>query len=84
MLLFIGFGAAAHGRWFRLYSVGTILIILVFGAVAGSSGPQLAANQPTPWMGVTERITIYAAMLWVAVLAKSLWRAHGTIAPCSQ
>jgi hypothetical protein len=29
---------------------------------------------PTPWMGVWERINIYAYMLWVVVLATALLR----------
>jgi hypothetical protein len=37
---------------------------------------KMEANQPTPWMGITERISIYAIMLWVAVLAIGLLRAQ--------
>jgi hypothetical protein len=36
----------------------------------------MAANEPTPWMGIEERINIYATMLWVAVLAIGLLRAQ--------
>ena len=32
ILLTIGFGATAFGKRFRLYSIATILILLVFGA----------------------------------------------------
>jgi hypothetical protein len=35
--------------------------------------PLLQANLPTPWMGLKERVNIYAYMLWVAALAISLW-----------
>ena len=76
-LLTIGFGAAAFGKRFRFYSIATILILIVCGAVAGLDGPRLAANQPTPWLGVTERINVYVAMLWRAVLAVSLLRVDG-------
>jgi hypothetical protein len=31
--------------------------------------PQVDANQPTPWLGLTERISIYDVLLWQAVLA---------------
>jgi hypothetical protein len=74
MLLFIGFGAAAFGKWFRLYSIGTILLLILGGTLAGMDGSRLAAGLPTPWMGVTERINIYACMLWVVVLAVALLR----------
>jgi hypothetical protein len=74
MLLFIGFGAAASGKRFRLYSVVTILLLVLGGALAGLDGAQMAAHLPTPWMGITERINIYASMLWVLVLAIGLLR----------
>jgi len=75
----MGFGAAAFGKRFRLYSIGTILIFLVCGTLAGLDGPRVAANLPTPWMGVWERINIFGYMLWVVVLAISLLRAQGTV-----
>lgn len=73
-LLAIGFGAAAFGRRFRLYSLVTLVTLLVFGAVAGMQGPQIAANEPTPWHGVYERINIGGYLLWMAVLAVALLR----------
>jgi hypothetical protein len=79
LLLTVGFGATAFGKRFRLYSIGTILIFLVCGTLAGLDGPRVAANLPTPWMGVWERINIFGYMLWVVVLAISLLRAQGTV-----
>ncbi len=75
MLLAIGFGATAFGMRFRLYSIGTFLLLVVGGTLAGLDAPRLAANLPTPWMGVWERINIFAYMLWVVVLAITLLRA---------
>jgi hypothetical membrane protein len=66
--------AALQGRWFRLYSIGTILTLVVFGALAARYTPQLEAGEPTAWLGVLERVNIYAYLLWVAVLAISLLR----------
>jgi hypothetical protein len=83
-LLYIGFGAAARGAKFRVYSVGTVLLMVVFGAVTGLiAGPGIAAKEPTPWMGLTERASIYSQMLWVAVLAIALLRSErfGTLTP---
>jgi hypothetical protein len=76
IVLAMGFGATILGKRFRYYSYGTIAILLVFGALASLQAGQLAANEPTPWMGVEERINIYATMLWVAVLAIGLLRAQ--------
>jgi hypothetical protein len=79
-LLIIGFGATAFGKRFRLYSIATIVILLVFGALAGLDGPRIAANLPTPWVGVTERINIFGYLLWFAVLALALIRVPDTTA----
>jgi hypothetical protein len=76
IVLAMGFGATLLGKRFRYYSYGTIAILLVFGALASLQAGRLAANQPTPWMGVEERVNIYATMLWVAVLAIGLLRAQ--------
>jgi acetyl esterase/lipase len=72
MLLAIGFGAAALGKRFRLYSIATMVILLAFGALTGLDGPNIAANLPTPLVGVWERINIGAFLLWVMVLAYTL------------
>jgi Protein of unknown function (DUF998) len=80
ILVSIGVGATAFGMPFRLYSIGTLLVVLVFGALAGLQGGQMAANLPTPWMGVEERLNIFGYMLWVVVLAIGLLRAQGAIA----
>jgi len=74
MLVSIGFGARAFGKWFRLYSIGTIALLLVSGALTGLDGPRVSANLPTPWVGVWERINIAGFLLWVAALAIILLR----------
>jgi hypothetical protein len=81
ILLIIGFGAAADGKRFRLYSIATILILFACGAWAFLEAPRIAANLPTPWIGVRERINIYGYMLWMLVLAIALLRVHGSTAP---
>jgi hypothetical protein len=74
ILLIIGFGATAFGKRFRLYSIGTILVLLVFGALGAMDAPRIEANLPTPWAGVTERISIFISLLWMLVLAIVLLR----------
>jgi hypothetical protein len=72
----LGFAATAFGKRFRLYSIGTLLTVIVFGALTGPQAVALAAGQPTPWLGLTERINIYSFMLWAMVLAITLLRAE--------
>jgi hypothetical protein len=74
--LFIGFGSNASGKWFRLYSILTILIMLVSGALVGQQAPRVAAQLPTPWMGIMERVSVYLPMLWVMVMAITLLRSE--------
>ena len=75
-LLAIGFGAAAFGKRFRIYSIVTIVVLIVFGVLTGLDSPRMEANLSTPWIGVWERISIGAYMLWVVVLAIVLLRAE--------
>jgi hypothetical protein len=74
ILLAIGFGSTANGKWFRTYSIGTIFILILFGVLAGMAASRFEANLPTPWVGIYERINVYVYMLWVAVLAVILLR----------
>jgi hypothetical protein len=73
-LLYIAFGAVADGKGFIFFSVGTILTMMVFGGLAGMQGPRIAANLPTPWVGVCERVSVYSSMIWMLVLAAILLR----------
>jgi hypothetical protein len=76
MLLIIGFGAAALGKIFRIYSAISFVVLIVFGFLTGIASPDMEANLPTPWMGVWERISIGAYMVWVMVFAMMLLRAE--------
>jgi len=69
MMLGIGFAAAGAGKRFRRYSIATMVILVAFGVLSGVDGPRITANLPTPWVGVWERISIGAFLLWVVVLA---------------
>jgi hypothetical protein len=74
MLLAIGFGTATFGKRFRLYCIATMVILFAFGALTFRDGPRIAANLPTPRVGVWERINIGVFLLWVVVLAITLLR----------
>jgi hypothetical protein len=74
IMVFMGVGAFVRGPRFRWYSLASIAVMLVFGALTGVASQAMAAGQPTPWMGLLERICIGAYLLWVAVLAITLLR----------
>ena len=81
-MLMVGFGAAALGKRFRVYSIATMVIVLACGAVTGTYASQVQADLPTPWVGVWERISIAMFMGWIAVLATALLRApHAATTP---
>lgn len=74
MLLAIAFGGAALGKAFRSYSIATVAVFVVFGTLSFRDAPRIAANLPTPWLGIWERVNIGAFLLWVIVLAIVLLR----------
>ncbi len=76
-LLALGFGATAFGKRFRVYSIASLAILIASRVLTGLDGPRIAANLPTPWIGVWERIFIGVFLLWVVVLAVVLLRAQG-------
>lgn len=78
ILFAVGAGASISGLKFRVYSLVTIALLIVGGWMAAMDAPRLAANLPTPWIGVSERISVGAYLSWVAVLSLALtgemWR----------
>jgi hypothetical protein len=74
MLLAIGFGSMAFGKWFRVYSIVTILILFSFGILTGIDAPRVQANLPTPMAGIWERINIGVFLLWVSAFSLVLLR----------
>lgn len=75
-LIAMGFGAAAFGKRFRIYSIATLVVSFSAAAVTGLLVPAMVANQPTPWMGIWERISIFSYLLWAVLLAAGLLRAQ--------
>jgi hypothetical protein len=68
-LLALGFAAAALGKGFRVYSIVTFILVLVFGVLTFKEAPGLSRNEPTPLIGVWERINIGFFLVWIVVLA---------------
>jgi hypothetical protein len=73
-MVIFAFAAGAFGKPFSRYTIATLLAVLLFGALTGPQAVALAAGQPTPWLGLTERMNIYSFMLWIIVLAVLLIR----------
>lgn len=65
----IGVGSFAFGWRFRSYSFVTIGLMVVFGALMNTYVSEVGDNEPTPWLGIWERIAIEGAMLWEAAFA---------------
>lgn len=72
ILAIIATGAAAIGRGFRLYSVGTIMVMLVFGYLTSLDVPRVPKGLSTSWLGMNERIMMAAWLLWMAGLSLTL------------
>jgi hypothetical membrane protein len=69
-----GFGSAALGGRFRIYSIVTLLIGFACAAITATYTSAMQANLPTPGLGIWERISAGAYMAWLAVLAVALRR----------
>ncbi len=67
-------GAIACPGRFRIYSIITMILFVIFGVLAGSDQPKYTANLSTPLMGVWERLNIYGYMIWIVVLSIMLLR----------
>ena len=73
-LLAMGFGAAALGKRFRIYSIATMVVLLAAGALTSIDAPRVNANLATPWIGIWERVNLGAWLCWVVVLGAMLLR----------
>lgn len=73
-LLVLSFGVAAFRDGFRLYTIASLALFILFGILTGTEAPGVAKNLPTPRIGIWERINIAVFMLWIAALAVVLLR----------
>jgi hypothetical protein len=74
MVMFMTIGSTALGRGFRLFSIITLAAMLAAGGIVGTQVPAIAQGLPTPWMGLLERVSVYAPSLWTSALALMLLR----------
>jgi hypothetical protein len=68
----IGVAAFSLGTRFQLFSVVAGLVVLLTGAWSFVFAERLAAGQPTPWLGLIERVSVHGFMAWNAVFALTL------------
>lgn len=81
LLTAMGFASGAIDQKFRLYTIFTIVLMLIFGAWSGMDSPFVEAGLPTPWLGVKERIMWYSYQLWFIVLSIRLLQQRTISAP---
>lgn len=62
---------------FRFYTIATILLVMIPAVLAFQLAPALDADEPTPWLGLLERIAQYGYEIWQVLLAIVLWRKAG-------
>jgi hypothetical protein len=74
ILVTMAVGSTALGRRFRIFSWTTFASIIVFGALTVPSGMKLAAGEPTPGMGLVERLAYYSILVWIAGFSIALMR----------
>jgi hypothetical membrane protein len=69
----IALSAVAYRGWFRLYSLGTIAVVVGFG-MASAFAIQGIEQNDTPLAGGFERINAYAYFAWLILLAVTVMR----------
>jgi hypothetical protein len=76
MLIAMAVGSTAFGKRFRNFSYMMFASTIVFGALTVPFGVKLAAGEPTPGIGVVERLAYYSMIVWIAGLSLALVQRH--------
>jgi hypothetical protein len=79
ILSLFGFSAAAFGRRSRLGAIAGAATVVVFGALTGVQAAKLPRGEPTPWMGLFERVSIAPWLLWMVLVAVVLARPRAVV-----
>lgn len=74
VLLSLVAGGVSFANGFRVYSIATIIVLSALAIPAFLYAPDIAANRPTPLLGIAERSAQYAFLLWQCALALRLLR----------
>jgi len=73
-------GAAAFGRTFRTYSVATVIVMIAFFGLTMLDARHIDTGA-TPYMGINERVSMAAWLLWIAVFSLALYRVQRAPSP---
>jgi len=71
-MFIMGFGAASFGKQFRNFTIISMILLMIFGALTGRESPNIPVNGPTPMIGIWERINIGIFLIWIIALATML------------
>jgi hypothetical protein len=74
MLGSMAVSGVAFPGWFRLYSLISMAAVVTLFGLALSYEHAVNAGQPTPFLGLDERIAVGAYFLWLFMLVALLWR----------
>lgn len=67
-LVQFGVGAWLLRGWFAIYSLVSLAVCLTAGGVVAAMASRLSVGEPTPYMGLAERVNLGTWLLWMAVL----------------
>jgi hypothetical protein len=68
------------GKQFMIYSFITVVTQIVFGILTGLDAPAMESGQPTPFIGIWERISIGVYIIWQIALVWKLFQRVNTAA----
>jgi hypothetical protein len=74
MIAMMIIGSNMFGKVFRIYTILSLVTLICFGILTGRESPNIPINEPTPMIGVWERINIGVFMLWIVIFSDSLFR----------
>lgn len=66
MSVAVGLGTRLWSRRFRIYSGVTLLVMFGTGALTSLQSSAISTSSPTPTIGLWERISLGALLLWIA------------------
>lgn len=77
----MAFSAVAFTGWFRVYAIVTTVLVALFWVPVFGYAPAVEAGEPTPFIGLFERLAFSAHFLWTIVLAVVLWNRPRHVEP---
>jgi hypothetical protein len=78
MMAMMGVGATTFNQTFRVYTISSMILLVLFGALVSSQAPNIPLNLPTPGLGAVERVMISIFLLWVVILSFVLLKRKNT------